>query len=42
VINQLSDYHAAAELAAEWPVELGLGLLLSAINRGLYLKIKAD
>lgn len=42
VINQLPDYHAAAELAAEWPVELGLGLLLSAINRGLYLKIKAD
>ncbi len=32
----------AIELAAKWPVELGLGCLLAAINRSFVLKLKAN
>jgi len=41
VLNQVPNNPVAAELAAQWPLELGLGLLLAAINRGLFLKFKA-
>lgn len=38
VLNQVPKNPVSAELAAQWPLELGLGLLLAAINRGLFLK----
>jgi hypothetical protein len=38
LLHSLAANPVAAELAAKWPLELGLGLLLAAINRGLFLK----
>ena len=32
----------AQDLAAKWPLELALGLLLAAINRAFYLKLKTN
>lgn len=42
VLNQVPNNPVAAELTAQWPLELGLGLLLAAINRGLFLKTKSS
>jgi hypothetical protein len=38
LLHSLDANPVAAELAAKWPLELALGLLLAAINRGLFLK----
>lgn len=38
ILHSLASNPVAAELAEKWPIELALGLLLVAINRGLFLK----
>ena len=38
ILHSLRDNPIASELAEKWPVELALGLLLAAMNRGLLLK----
>jgi len=38
ILHSLASNPIAAELAEKWPIELALGLLLVAINRGLFLK----
>lgn len=42
VFHSLENNPVAAELAAKWPIELALGLLLAAINRGLLLKYRSQ
>lgn len=39
VLNTFTKNPIAAELAQKWPLELGLGLLLAAINRAFFLRI---
>lgn len=41
ILHSLTNNPVATELAAKWPLELALGLLLCAINRALFLKLKA-
>lgn len=38
IFHSLPNNPVAAELTEKWPIELALGLLLCAINRGLFLK----
>ena len=38
ILHSLTGNSIAAELAERWPLELALGLLLAAINRGLFLQ----
>ena len=38
ILHSLTGNPIAAELAEKWPMELALGLLLVAINRGLFLQ----
>lgn len=40
ILHSLEGNPVAAELAAKWPLELALGLLLCAINRAFFLKLK--
>jgi hypothetical protein len=42
ILNTLNSTPVIAELAAKWPLELGLGVLLVAINRAFNLKLKAN
>lgn len=42
LLHSLAAKPVAAELAAKWPLELGLGLLLAAINRGLFFKQRSS
>lgn len=42
ILHSLVGNPVAAELAAKWPLELALGLLLVAINRALLLKHKSQ
>lgn len=42
IFHSLTDNPVAAELAAKWPLELALGLLLVAMNRALLLKHKSQ
>lgn len=41
VFHGMNNNPITAELANKWPLELGLGLLLAAINRALYLRLNA-
>lgn len=41
ILHSLTGNPVAAELAAKWPLELALGMLLCAINRAFFLKLKA-
>lgn len=41
ILHSLSGNPIATELAAKWPLELALGLLLCAINRAFVLNLKA-
>jgi hypothetical protein len=42
ILHSLAGNPVAAELAAKWPLELALGLLLVAINRALLLNHKVQ
>ena len=42
ILHSFSASPVAAELAAKWPIELALGLLLAAINRTFYLQRQAS
>ncbi len=41
-LHGMGDNPVAADLAQKWPIELALGLLLAAINRALFLRLKAQ
>lgn len=40
ILHSISSNPVAEELAANWPLELALGLLLGAINRAFFLNVK--
>lgn len=42
VSSNMNANTVAQDLAAEWPIELALGLLLAAINRTFVLRLKAQ
>jgi hypothetical protein len=42
VLHGMSANPVAADLAQKWPIELALGLLLAAINRTLFLRLKTN
>jgi hypothetical protein len=41
VLNSLDGNAVIEDRVAKWPLELGLGLMLAAINRALYLNLKS-
>lgn len=42
ILHSLTNNPIAQDLAEKWPIELALGLLLAAINRTFFLKLKAS